>query len=302
MTSRTAAALITVVTGSLFFGGPALADDAPSTETTATTPAPAPLAPAPAPAATSTATLTSTNSDATLPELSPRNVKNEVPILVYAYQAYGVSKGTVGAQAYGLGLGASGQKGILGGGVTVWGSPMERLTLVGDAQRNVLGNFAPSAAIVFRLLGTPGDGWSLGALGKFKVDGFTGGPTKDEMESEIELGLLTSYVRSGWHLDMNAIAGRGTGDDGETDAEGRLRFGKDVTQLVRVGIDGQARVRLAGPKYLPNGQIWDFAAGPQIMIGSKAFFGALTGGPATMGLLSPNLGWTVVATVGGATL
>ena len=244
----------------------------------------------------------SSNGDAAPPEPTTNDVKNEVPILAYTYQAYGASKGTVGAQAYGLGLGASGQRGILGGGLTVWGSPMERLTLIGDAQRNVFGDFAPSAAVVFRLLGSPNDGWSLGALGKFKVDGFAGGPTKNEVESEMELGALVSFVRSGWHLDMNAIAGRGTGEEGETDAEGRLRFGKDVSEWVRVGIDSQARVRLTGPKYLPNGQIWDFAAGPQIMIGSKAFFGALTGGPATMGLLSPNLGWTVIATIGGATL
>jgi hypothetical protein len=299
MTSRTAAALITC--GALFLTAPALADDEPSLSGPVLTPI-APPVTSPV-TSTSPAPMTpSTNTDATVPEVSAKDVKNEVPILAYTYQAYGASKGTVGAQAYGLGLGASGQKGILGGGVTVWGAPMERLTLIGDAQRNVLGNFAPSVAAVFRLLGTPGDGWSLGALGKFKVDGFTGGPTKDEMESEIELGLLTSYVREGWHLDLNAIAGRGTGDDGETDAEGRLRIGKDVSQFVRLGIDGQARVRMAGPKYLPNGQIWDFAAGPQIMIGSRAFFGALTGGPATMGLLSPNLGWTVVATVGGATL
>ena len=277
MTSRTAAALLT--TAALFVGVPALAADAPITTAT-----------------------TATNSDAAPPEVSTKDVKNEVPIIAYAYQAYGASKGTVGAQAYGLGLGATGQRGIVGGGISVWGSPIDRLTLIGDAQRNVFGNFSPSAAVVFRLLGTPGDGWSLGALGKFKVDGFAGGPTKNEIESEIELGLLASYVRDGWHLDMNAIAGRGTGDDGETDAEGRLRIGKDVARLVRLGIDGQARVRLSGPKYLPNGQIWDFAAGPQIMIGSKAFFGALTGGPATMGLLSPNLGWTVVASVGGATL
>lgn len=71
---------------------------------------------------------------------------------------------------------------------------------------------------------------------------------------------------------------------------------------MRIGVDGQTRVRLAGPKYLPNRQTWDFAAGPQIMIGTRHFYGALTGGPATMGLLSPNVGWTVVASVGGSTL
>ncbi len=240
-------------------------------------------------------------NDAARVTIVDRDVKNEVPIVAYTYQAYGVSAGGVGAQLNGLGLVANGQRAIGGGGVTVWGAPFERLTLVGDAQRNVFGNFAPSAAVVFRLLGTPGDGFSLGALGKFKVDGFAGGPARDEVEAEIEIGILASYVRAGWHFDVNAIAGRGTGDDGETDAEARLRIGKDVGRWVRLGVDGQTRVRLAGPKYLPNGQIWDFAAGPQIVIGSRRFYGALTGGPATMGLVSANVGWTVVASVGGST-
>ena len=231
-----------------------------------------------------------------------RDVKSEIPIVAYTYQAYGASAGGYGAQLTGLGLAATGQRAIGGGGATVWGAPIERLTIVADAQRNFFGNFSPSAAVVFRLLGTPGDGFSLGALGKFKVDGFAGGPSKDEIESEIELGVLASYVRAGWHFDANAIAGRGTGDDGETDAEARLRIGRDLGQWVRVGVDGQARVRLAGPKYLPNGQIWDFAAGPQIVIGSKRFYGALTGGPATMGLLSPNVGWTIVASIGASSI
>jgi hypothetical protein len=252
-------------------------------------------------ATASTASADPPNDAPVAPQVS-RDVKTEVPILAYTYQAYGSSAGGVGAQVTGLGLAASGQKAIAGGGATVWGSPIDRLTIIADAQRNFFGNFSPSAAVVYRFYGNANDGFSLGALGKFKVDGFAGGPQQDEIESELELGFLASYVQSGWHFDLNAIAGRGLGDDGETDAEGRLRFGKDLGQWVRLGVDGQARVRLAGPKYLPNGQIWDFAAGPQIMIGSKRFYGALTGGPATMGLSSSNVGWTLVASIGGSTI
>lgn len=123
----------------------------------------------------------------------------------------------------------------------------------------------------------------------------------DEIESELETGLLLSYGRDGYHLDLNAIAGFGLGDDGEIDSEGRLRFGYDVTRALRVGIDGQARVRVNGPQYLPNGKIWDFAGGPQVVVGSKSFFGSLTGGPATMGLISDRVGWNVIASVGGTT-
>ena len=97
----------------------------------------------------------------------------------------------------------------------------------------------------------------------------------------------------------------GSRDDGARHCRYRARgrtSRRRVGRWVRIGVDGQTRVRLAGPKYLPNRQTWDFAAGPQIMIGTRHFYGALTGGPATMGLLSPNVGWTVVASVGGSTL
>ncbi len=241
-----------------------------------------------------------------------RDVRSEIPNYAYAYTAYGAAAKTLGVEAYGLGVAAAGQQGIVGGGLMVWGSPIDRLTLIGDGQRDVYGNFAPSGGIVVRVLGKNGDGWSLGGLGKFKVEGFGDGkptgagtpPAKPgEIESEVEFGALISYAKSGGvHLDLNAITGMGTGDDGEVDAEGRLRFGYDLTHILRVGFDGQTRVRLNGPRYLPNGRIWDFAAGPQAILGSKNFFGALTGGPATMGLLSDRVGWNVIASIGGTTL
>ena len=249
-------------------------------------------------------------ADAVHPEQT-KDVRSEVPNYAYSYTAYGATEKTLGVQVYGLGVGAAGQRGILGGGLTVWGSPIDRLTLIGDGQRNLYGNFAPSAALVVRLLGKSDAGWSLGGLGKFKVEGFGDGKpigagtrpaTPGEIESEIETGILLSYAKSGGlHFDLNAITGVGTGEDGEIDEEGRLRLGYDVTHLVRLGIDGQARARLNGPKYLPNGKTWDFAAGPQAIFGSKSFFGSLTGGPATMGLLGDHIGWNAIASVGGTT-
>jgi hypothetical protein len=266
-----------------------------------------PPAPAPSAAPPARADEPAAPDDSPAPVLT-KDVRSEVPNLAYAYTAHGASAKSLGAMAYGLGVGAAGQKGILGGGVTVWGSPIDRLTLVGDAQRNVFGNFSPSFAAIVRLLGKADDGWSLGALGKFKVEGFgrpgglgTPPAEPDEIESELETGLLLSYGRDGYHLDVNAIAGFGMGDDGEIDTEGRVRLGYDVTRMLRVGVDGQGRVRANGPQYLPNGKTSDFAAGPQLVVGSKAFFGSLTGGPATMGLISDRVGWNVVASVGGTT-
>ncbi len=241
-------------------------------------------------------------NDSLSPPAATHDVRTDVPVLAYAYTAYGASAKSIGAQLYGIGSIASDQRGLAAGGATIWGSPIDRLTIIGDAARNTYGNFSPSVGVVVRLLGTPRDGWSLGALGKFKVDGFAGGPTKDEMESELETGLLLSFARRGWHLDVNAISGFGLGDDGEIDFEGRLRFGREIGKFVRVGADGQARFRLAGPKYLPNKKTWDFSAGPQLQIGSKHFFGALTAGPATMGLFSEKVGWNAMVSVGGSTL
>ncbi len=230
------------------------------------------------------------------------DVRGAIPIVAYTYSASGAPAHAVGVQGYGLGLFARGQNATAGGGGSIWAAPVDRLTLVGDAQRNMYGNFSPSAAVVFRVLGDPIEGWSLGALGKFKIDGFAAGPSHDEVESEIELGALVSFVRRGWYLDANGIAGRGTGDDGETDVEGRLRLGRSLGELFRLGVDSQARVRAAGPRYLPNGRTWDFAAGAQGLLALGEFFGSLTAGPSTMGLTSSNVGWTAVVSFGGTSL
>ncbi len=241
--------------------------------------------------------------DTALSTAPSRDAKSEVPIVAYAYGAAGAHAGTYGAYMYGTGLGGSKQNATAGGGVTAWGSPIDRLTLVADAPRDVylLGHFAPSFAAILRLLGRANEGWSLGALAKYKVEGFGTDPSGD-LESEIEGGLLLSYgERRGLHFDLNAITGFGLTEEGEIDAEGRLRLGYDVASMVRVGIDGQGRWRLSGAKNLPNGAIWDAAGGPQIVVGTGHFFGALTGGPATMGVASSGVvGWTLVASFGGA--
>jgi hypothetical protein len=176
---------------------------------------------------------------------------------------------------------------------------LDRLTLIGDGSRDMFGHFAPSAAAVVRVFGDR-EGLSLGVLGKFKVEGFGTGPN-GETEAEIESGLLLSYARYGWHFDLNAIGGVGTGDDGEVDAEGRLRFGRDIGELLRLGLDGQARFRMAGDTKLPGGRTWDFVGGPQVLFGQRHFFGALTAGPATMGVVK-DVGFSAIVSIGGTTL
>jgi hypothetical protein len=236
------------------------------------------------------------------PAVEPRDAKGEAPIVAYTCSAAGAPARTLGAQGYGVGLAGPGQRPSAGGGIMMYGSPIDRLTFIVDAPRNVymLERFTPSAAMIVRILGTPGNGFSLGALGKYKVEGF-GTDKNGDTESEIETGLLLSYAKYAFHADLNAITGFGLTDDGEIDTEMRLRMGYDVTSLVRVGADGQFRYRLAGTSRLFNGSLWDFAAGPQLMVGTNHVFGALTGGPTTMGLTRGGVaGWSIVASVGGA--
>ncbi len=229
------------------------------------------------------------------------DAKAEAPTVAWAYTAFGAPAGSVGAQAYGLGLAGPRQSALLGGGVLAWAALSERVTLVVDAPRDVYreGHFAPSAAAIVRLVGKPGEGFSLGALGKYKVDGFGVAPG-GELESEAEAGLLASYVGDGLHLDLNAITGVGLTDEGEVDTEVRARVGYDVASFVRIGLDGQGRYRLAGTKRLPSGASWDFAGGPQVVVGKGQLFGALTAGPATMGLATANaIGATAMLTLCG---
>jgi hypothetical protein len=230
-----------------------------------------------------------------------RTAPTSIPITAYTYNANGAPSGTVGAMAYGVGNSGAESNARLGGGGSVWASPIDRLTIVADAKRDVTAEFTPSVAAIVRLLGTPNQGWSLGALGKFKIDGFARGPNK-EVETEAETGVLLSYGKGRYHLDVNALYGVGLGDDGEMDAEGRLRLGVDVVPMVRLGIDEQARFRLKGVNNLPGDRTWDFAGGPQVLVSWKNFFGALTAGPTTMGVIDKRVGWMAIASLGGVTL
>jgi len=235
------------------------------------------------------------------PAERPRDTRQDVPIVAYAYSAQGAAPKSVGAYGYGLALAAAGQDAVLGGGATVWGSPIDRLTLIGDASRDVSGRFTPSVAAMGRLYGSRGEAFTLGVLGKWKAEGFGVGPHGDEIESELEGGVLATLLAGRFHLDSNVLAGGALGGSGEADVEARIRPGFDLGRLVRLGLDSQFRVRVAGPKYLPNGRIWDFAAGAQTVVGNQSFFGAFTFGPSTTGVLTNDIGVTGMLALGGTT-
>jgi hypothetical protein len=163
----------------------------------------------------------------------------------------------------------------------------------------VYGEFAPSLGATFRLYGTRGKGLELGALGRYKIDGFGRGPDGDEVEGELETGFLIGYHEGRYHLQANTILGVGTGDDGEIDVEARARLGRDLGKYVRVGIDGQSRIRVGGPRLLSNGRSWDWVVGPQVFIGHENFFAAFTAGPSTVGTTTKNIGAVAILSIGG---
>ncbi len=224
---------------------------------------------------------------------SARDARDDVPQLNYAYSAFGSDPMRFGALGFGAVSGGARSPADAGGGARMWGSPIERLTLQVNAQRllNGEGEFAPSASAMVRILGSRAAGWALSALGTYKAEGF------DSLGGEAELGFLGSAASHGWHADLNTILGTGL-EGGELDGEARARAGYDLTKWFRLGADGQVRYRMAGDTRLVGGRTWDAVLGPQAVVGVGHFFGALSGGPTTMGIAS-GVGWTAVATVGG---
>lgn len=182
-------------------------------------------------------------------------------------------------------------------GGRVFGSPIDRLIVIGEAQRAFDKQFVPSLAAIVRLYG--GDGLVIGALGKAKARGFSGAP---EVEAEAEVGAIVGYHRARIHFDANAIAGSALGDEREIDTEARLRVGYDVLGFLRIGIDGQARVRLVGDQRLPGDRTWDWVVGPQILASYRWFYAAASAGPATFGYAGRGVGFLTSLTIGATTL
>jgi hypothetical protein len=222
-------------------------------------------------------------------------IATETPTVAYTHSGFGVSQGTFGGAGYGESRGGfSPANPNFGGGVRLWWSPIDRLTLFLDAERREGGEraFAPSASVQVRLLGDRKAGWALSALARYKAEAFA------ELGGEAEFAVLGSYARRGFHLDGNTIFGVAF-EEAESDGELLARAGYDVLPFLRVGGEGRVRVRFSGDVTLPGGRTWDMFMGPQVLGYYGAFFGALTAGPSTVGIEN-SVGWLANATVGGA--
>jgi hypothetical protein len=231
------------------------------------------------------------NDQSRIPAAIGSDVRGDVPVLAFTHSAFGSRSGKVGAHGFGYGTGASSGS-VGGGGLTVYGSPLNRLTLLATAERHADGTFAPHASLAYRVLGSIEDGWALAAMGTYKAEGFA------EVEGEVELGALFSIMRDRWHFDLNAVAGGGFEASEELDAEAKLRLGYDVADWARLGVDGRARYRLRGDRELAGGRKADFIGGPQFTVSWSQFYGSALAGVSTVDI-SSKVGAAGWLTVGG---
>lgn len=243
------------------------------------------------------------------PRPAPGDIRDEIPVVGYAISAFGSSRlsggvagfvGVVGSPENGdssqVGHGIkTGDAAQLGGGARIWVSPLTRLTIIGQVDRDYFGKAAPSATVALRILGSRAQGWALGAAVTYKTEGF------DELAGEIEISTLFSAMGGGWHADANLVLGTGFEEkkDSELDGEIKLRAGYDVARWLRVGFDARGRYRLAGAGALPGNRIGDLVGGPEVVVSYDHFFLAASTGPSTVGVAG-GLGWSGTGTFGGA--
>ena len=198
------------------------------------------VAPAPAqPASKAEATSPSSQAPATV-------AADEIPRIGVVESAFGSSRGVVFAGLQGLAVSNSDEHAHAG--LLLGGSPLSRLTLYGLFGRDGKGNFSPSVSAQFAVLGGAREGYALSLLAQYKAEGFT------EAGGELESGLFAAFRRHGWYVNLGALVGfgleeegeeaYGKEEEGEVDAEGKLRVGYEVLSALRLGVVARFREQL----------------------------------------------------------
>lgn len=229
----------------------------------------------------------------------PTDVRDEVPVVGYAQNAFGASRMTAGASGYvGVLYGQPNPAGDKGagktlpqGGAHMWGSPVDRLTLSLDVDRRDFSSPTPSATVAVRILGGRAAGWAVAAAATYRAEGFA------NVVGEVEGSVLASFSRYRLHADLNGVFGAAIKEP-EMDSEVKLRLGYDVTSWMRIGADSRFRMRVGNGKFLAGGRTVDAVGGPEVVFGYSHFFAAVTGGPSTVGV-ARGFGWSATTTVGG---
>jgi hypothetical protein len=221
-----------------------------------------------------------------------------VPSGVDTYTAF-IQDSSIGAAGVGL-VDARPRDGATGGteasgGLRLWGGFLDRLVVQAEAGNDSEGRFVPSLGVAARVLGERKKGWAVGALGRYRTEGFS------TIEGEIEGGLLGSFTQSKLHLDAGIIAGVGIEEE-EADGEALLRFGYDVAPVFRLGFEGRVRRELAEEtemaKPAGEGEEWDAFVGAQATLALGQFFSCVTAGPQKP-RFTEKIGWMAQFTVGG---
>jgi len=216
----------------------------------------------------------------------PAVAADEIPRIGVVESAFGSSRGVVFAGLQGLGVSNSSEHAHAG--LLVGGSPLPRLTLHGLFGRDGKGNFSPTVSAQFAFLGSQREGYALSVLAQYKAEGFT------EAGGELESGLFAAFRRHGWYVNLGALVGFGLEEEGEeggakeeegeVDAEGKLRIGYEVLGALRVGAIARFREQLSGERRLAGGKNWDFLGGPELIGSFGPWMVAASGGPTTLGV------------------
>lgn len=228
----------------------------------------------------------------------PQDARTIVPVIGYGMSAFGAAPMSAGTQGYvGMLYGQPNPEGTAGklvpqGGARIWGSPVDRLTLLLEVDKRDFSAAKPSATVAVRIFGSRKVGWAIGAALTYRTEGFA------NVAGEIEGALLASFSKYGFHADLNGIFGAAVSER-EMDAEVKLRLGYDVTKWLRIGADGRFRMKVGDGKNLAGGRSYDVVGGPEMVFGYKYFFAALSGGPSTVGV-AKGFGWGATTTVGAA--
>jgi len=210
---------------------------------------------------------------------------DEAQRLSFVENAYGSAPRTIFAGVSGLAISSSEERAQVG--VLIGGSPLKRLTIHGLVGRDGKGHFAPWLAAQYAFLGGLKERYALGALAQYKTEGFT------EAGGELELGALFSLRPGRFHLDVGALFGVGLEEEeaeregeeeGEADVEGKLRFGYNVLEPLRVGVVGRFRQRVVGERSLAGGKGWDFIGGGEVVASLGPCAISASGGPTTLGV------------------
>src|SRR5690349_12711702 len=128
MTGRTRTRMASIAFAAFYMASVAHADDSAEPTGVASSGAPAQATIANPPSEPQVAGPVMGTRDRPEPSVAPSaDVRADIPVVTFAHSAFGTGAMKIGAQAFGFGQTAA-DGGVGGGGLTIYGSPLDRLT------------------------------------------------------------------------------------------------------------------------------------------------------------------------------